>query len=138
MTKTSVRNMFIGSTVVVSIVFAILTILSHKSFPERTHPENITPQVEWGKRVWERNACIDCHTIFGEGAYYAPELGNVIERRGEDFVRTVLKTATVQGWGATRKMPRFDLSEKDIDGLIEFFKWLGNVDTSNWPPNKEG
>jgi nitric oxide reductase subunit C len=130
--------MFIGSTVVVSIVFAILTILSHKSFPERTHPENITPQVEWGKRVWEKNACIDCHTIFGEGAYYAPELGNVIKRRGEAYVRTVLETAAVQGWGATRKMPQFDLSEKDINGLIEFFKWMGNVDTSNWPPNKEG
>ncbi len=138
MTKTSVRNMFIGSTVVVSVVFAILTILSHKSFPERTHPENITPQVEWGKRVWEKNACIDCHTIFGEGAYYAPELGNVIQRRGEAYVRTVLETAAVQGWGATRKMPQFDLSKKDINGLIEFFKWMGNVDTSSWPPNKEG
>ncbi|MFQ5480101.1 MAG: c-type cytochrome [Thermodesulfobacteriota bacterium] len=138
MTKTSVRNIFIGSTVVVSVVFAVLTILSHKSFPDRTHPENITAAVEHGKRVWERHACIDCHTLLGEGAYYAPELANVIDRRGVDFVRTVLETDAKQGWGTVRKMPKFDLSAEDIDGLIAFFQWMGNLNTSNWPPNKEG
>jgi nitric oxide reductase subunit C len=35
-------------------------------------------------------------------------------------------------------MPRFDLSDKDINGLTEFFKWMGEVDTNNWPPNIEG
>lgn len=138
MTKTSVRNIFIGSTVVVVVIFAVLTILSHKSFPERTHPENLTAQVVWGKRVWEKHACIDCHTLLGEGAYYAPELGNVIKRRGVDYVRTVLETDAVQGWGTTRKMPQFDLSKKDINGLIAFFQWMGNIDTNNWPPNIEG
>ncbi|MFQ5442624.1 MAG: c-type cytochrome [Thermodesulfobacteriota bacterium] len=138
MTKNSVRNMFVGVTVIVVLVFLGMTYASHKSFPERTHPENITPEVVWGKKVWERHACIDCHTLFGEGAYYAPELGNVIERRGEPFVRTVLETAAIQGWGTTRKMPKFDFSKKDIDGLMAFFKWMGKVDTNNWPPNKEG
>ncbi len=138
MTKASARNMFIGASVIVWAVLLVLTYLSHVSFPERTHPEKITAQVAYGKKVWERHACIDCHTLFGEGAYYAPELGNVIERRGEEFVRTVLETAAVQGWGTTRKMPRFDLSREDIDALVEFFKWLGEVDTAGWPPNIEG
>ncbi len=134
----SARNMFIVATVVVSAVFLYLTYLSHMSFSASTHPENITSQVEHGKKVWERHACIDCHTLLGEGAYYAPELGNVIARRGEPFVRTVLETAAVQGWGTTRKMPQFDLSKEDIDSLVEFFKWMNEVDTNNWPPNKEG
>ena len=138
MTKASVRNMFIGSTVVVSGILLVLTIMSHQSFPERTHPENITEGVAWGKKVWEKHACINCHTLSGEGAYYAPELSNVISRRGEPYVRTVLEVAAIRGWGSTRKMPQFDLSEKDIDSLIEFFIWMGNVDTENWPPNKEG
>ncbi|MCC6501678.1 MAG: cytochrome c [Deltaproteobacteria bacterium] len=138
MTKTSARNMFIVATVVVSAVFLYLTYLSHMAFPAKTHPENITAQVAHGKEVWERHACIDCHTLLGEGAYYAPELGNVITRRGEEFVRTVLETAAVQGWGTTRKMPQFDLSKQDIDDLVEFFKWMNQVDTNNWPPNKEG
>ena len=138
MTKASARNIFIGGTVVVSAVFLILTYLSHVSYPERTHPEKITEEVEWGKRVWERHACIDCHTLLGEGAYFAPELGNVIERRGEGFVRAMLKTTSEQGWGTTRKMPRFDLSDKDIEGLTQFFIWMNEVDTNDWPPNIEG
>lgn len=138
MTKMSARNMFIVATVVVSAVFLYLTYLSHEAFSARTNAENITSQVAHGKEVWERHACIDCHTLLGEGAYYAPELGNVIARRGEPFVRTVLETAAVQGWGTTRKMPQFDLSKEDIDDLVEFFKWMNEIDTENWPPNKEG
>ena len=138
MTKVSARNMFIVATVVVMVIFLYLTYLSHLAFPAHSHPENITDQVAHGKKVWERHACIDCHTLLGEGAYYAPELGNVISRRGEGYVRTVLETAAVQGWGTTRKMPQFDLSKEDIDDLVEFFKWMDMVDTNNWPPNIEG
>jgi len=138
MTKTSARNMFLVATAVVTSVFLYLTYLSHMSFDARTHPENITSRVAHGKEVWEAHACIDCHTLQGEGAYYAPELGNVITRRGEDYVRTVLETTAVQGWGGTRRMPKFDLSKEDIDSLVEFFKWIDKVDTDKWPPNKEG
>ena len=140
MTKSSARNIFIGGTAVFVVIFLVLTYLSLSgpTLQARTHPENITEEVEWGKKVWEKHACIDCHTLLGEGAYYAPELANVIDRRGEAFVRTVLQTAAVQGWGTTRKMPQFDLSEKDIEGLVEFFKWMGEIDTAGWPPNKEG
>ena len=35
-----------------------------------------------GKHVWERNSCINCHSLLGEGAYFAPELGNVWVRYG--------------------------------------------------------
>lgn len=138
MTKVSARNMFIGVTVIVSVVFLYMTYLSHLGFAVQTNPEKITEEVAHGKEVWERHACIDCHTLLGEGAYYAPELGNVIDRRGEDYVRAVLESTAVQGWGTTRKMPQFDLSEKDIDSLVEFFKWMNEMDTQGWPPNKEG
>ncbi len=140
MTKSSARNIFIGGTLFFAAVFLILTYksLSSETLSKRTHPENISDKVVWGKRIWERNACIDCHTLLGEGAYYAPELGNVIKRRGEAGVRAILKTDALQGWGTVRKMPKFNLSEKDIDGLVEFFKWVGRIDTNNWPPNEQG
>ncbi len=138
MTKASARNMFIGGTAVVAVIFLYLTVISLQAIPERSNSENITAGVIHGKKVWERHACIDCHTLMGEGAYYAPELVNVIERRGEAYVRTVLETAAVQGWGSTRRMPQFDFSKEDIDSLIEFFKWMGEVDTAGWPPNIQG
>jgi hypothetical protein len=42
---------------------------------EQTYP--ISAEAEHGKRIWERRACFDCHTLFGEGARFAPELGKV-------------------------------------------------------------
>lgn len=138
MTKTSVRNMVVGGTIIVSVIFLYMTYLSYASLPERTNTTKITEGVAWGKHVFERHACIDCHTLLGEGAYYAPELGNVIARRGEPYVRTVFETTAKQGWGATRRMPQFDLDKKDIDGLVEFLQWMNEIDTANWPPNIEG
>ncbi len=44
----------------------------------------MTESVIRGKGVWERNNRIGCHTLLGEGAYFAPELGNVVNRRGGD------------------------------------------------------
>ncbi|MBE9532478.1 MAG: cytochrome c [Proteobacteria bacterium] len=138
MTKTSVRNMVVGGTIIVSVIFLYMTYLTYVSLPERANTGKITEGVAWGKHVFERHACIDCHTLLGEGAYYAPELGNVIARRGEAYVRTVFETTAKQGWGATRRMPQFDLDKKDIDGLVEFLIWINEVDTDNWPPNVEG
>ena len=131
MTKASVRNMVVGSTVVVFSVFLYMTYLSHTTFDERSNADKITDKVVLGKRVWEKHACIDCHTLLGEGAYYAPELGNVIKRRGEEGVRAILEMAAEQGWGTDRKMPQFDLSEEEIEGLVEFYISMGNVDTNN-------
>lgn len=138
MTKASARNIFIGGTTVVLVIFLIMTYMSHNYFPESSHPENITSKVALGKEVWEEHACINCHTLLGEGAYYAPELGNVIKRKGEDEVRQILEITAQSGWGTTRRMPQFDLSEEDIDALVEFFIWMGEIDTQNWPPNIEG
>ena len=138
MTKSSVRNMVVGSSVIVFGVFLFMTYLSHNTFAERSNADKITERVALGKHVWEKHACIDCHTLLGEGAYYAPELGNVIKRRGEEGTREILQMAAEQGWGTDRRMPQFDLSEEEIEALVEFFTWMGNVDTDNWPPNIEG
>ncbi len=46
--------------------------------PFSTAIDGIQPDeaVARGKHVWERNSCINCYTILGEGgAYLAPELG---------------------------------------------------------------
>jgi len=37
-----------------------------------------------------------------------------------------------------RQMPQFNLSEKELDDLINFFKWTSEIDTQNWPPKVSG
>ena len=37
-----------------------------------------------------------------------------------------------------RRMPRFKLSDADINALAEFLKYSSEINTSNWPPNDQG
>ena len=73
----------------------------------------------------------------GEGAYFAPELANVYERRGPDFIKAWMKAMPTNAPGR-RQMPQFHLSEEELDALVEFLKWTSEINDENWPPNIEG
>ena len=81
--KSAARNIFYGGSLVFLLIFLGLTAQSHLyALHNSTDVSALTPAVVHGKRIWEKHACINCHTILGEGAYFAPELGNVWVRYG--------------------------------------------------------
>ena len=136
MNKRQARRFAIGSTVVAAVAFIGLTIDSHRQFGKLTNADKITPQVTRGKDVWHANNCINCHTLFGEGAYYAPDLTKITKHRGEAYLRAYLRDPS-KFYDETkhrRLMPKQDLSEQDITGLIAFLDWISNVDNQGWPP----
>ena len=136
-TKSMARNIFYGGSVFFILLFLVLTFDTHKAWPERDNRGALTPQVALGKKVWEENNCIGCHTLLGEGAYFAPELGNVYTRRGPDFIKTWLQ---IQPTGAPgrRQMPQFHLNEEELDAIVAFLKYTSEINTAKWPPNIEG
>jgi len=136
-TKSMARNIYYGGSVFFILLFLALTFQTHQAWPERVRPENITPAVAKGKAVWEENDCIGCHTLLGEGAYFAPELGNVYKRRGPEFIKAWMNAMPTNAPGR-RQMPQFNLSDEDIGNLIEFLKWTSEMNTSAWPPTIEG
>lgn len=146
LTRSAARNIFYGGSLFFFILFAGLTAHSHWYMVNvSTNSETLTEEVKHGKHIWEENSCINCHSILGEGAYFAPELGNVWTRYGgrenPGGARVALK-----GWiraqplniPGRRVMPKFDLSEGELDALIDFLQWTDSIDTQNWPPNKAG
>lgn len=136
-TKSMARNIFFGGATFFFLLLVALTFDTMQVLPKRDHRENITPAVERGKMVWEKNDCIGCHTLMGEGAYFAPELGNVYKRRGGEFIKAWIKAQPTHSPGR-RQMPQFNLTDQELDDLVAFFKWSGEVDTAKWPPNIEG
>ncbi len=119
------------------LLFLALTFDTMKVLPTRDNSQNITPAVEHGKKLWETNNCIGCHTLLGEGAYFAPELGNVYTRRGPDFIKAWIKGQPT-GVPGRRQMPQFNLSDQDLDDLVAFLKYASEINTNKWPPNIEG
>ncbi|MDQ3061153.1 MAG: cytochrome c [Pseudomonadota bacterium] len=136
MNKRQTRLFAIGSSLVAALVFIGLTLDSHRQFDKLTHAENITPAVSRGKDVWHKNNCINCHTLFGEGAYYAPDLTKITQHRGEAYLTAYMRDPS-KFYDETRHrrlMPRQNLSETDITDLISFLDWVSHVDNQGWPP----
>lgn len=139
-TKSMARNIFYGGSLFFMLLFLALTFDTESALPERDNRQNITPQVSLGKQVWEENNCIGCHTLLGEGAYFAPELGNVYQRFGNSTEAIVgfIKSRPVEGIPGRRSMPQFNLSDEELEAVAEFLKYSSGIDTNNWPPNIQG
>ena len=137
-TKEMARNIFYGGSLFFILVFVGLVFHTETTLPERTNEAAMTEAVVRGKKVWEVNQCIGCHSLLGEGAYFAPELGNVYKRRGPDFIKTWIRDMSPSGVPGRRQMPQFNLTEQQLDDMVEFLKWTGEINTENWPPNIEG
>jgi nitric oxide reductase subunit C len=136
MNKRQTRIFAIASTAVATLAFLGLTLDSHRQFPTLTNEDKLTPQVVAGKDVWHKNNCINCHTLFGEGAYYAPDLTKIAKLRGDQYLTAYMKDPSkfYDEKRHRRLMPKQDLSDTDISNLISFLTWVSNVDNQGWPP----
>lgn len=137
-TKSMARNVFYGGSVFFFLLFLGLTFDTVRALPKRDMRHNITPLVAEGKKVWETRNCIGCHTLLGEGAYFAPELGNVVARYGEEGVKAFITSRPVDGIPGRRSMPQFNLTERELEAITAFLKHVGTIDTAKWPPNIQG
>ena len=133
LSKSAARAFFFIGTIGFSVIFLGLTFDTIRRVPAQTKAQNITPQVMQGKILWEKNNCMGCHTLLGEGAYYAPELTKVYERRGPDFMKAMLRDPQAM-YPGQRRMVQYDFADADIEALVAFLKWIGDMDLNGFPP----
>jgi len=142
--KGMARNIYYGGGFFTFLLLIGLTVDTMLVLPDRDHRENITEQVAHGKELWENNNCIGCHTLMGEGAYFAPELANVFDRYGrgseENFKQFMQSWMAIQPLKTPgrRQMPQFNLSENEVNDLSDFLIWTSRIDDNDWPPNIQG
>lgn len=136
-TKATARNIFYGGTVFSILLFLALTFHTTRRIPQRIPTETPSLEVARGKVLWETRNCIGCHSLLGEGAYFAPELGNVYKRRGPVFIKIWIKAQPTKVAGR-RQMPQFHFTDQQLDDLVAFLKWASEINTENWPPNIQG
>jgi nitric oxide reductase subunit C len=139
-TKSMARNIFYGGSMFFFLLFLVLTFDTIMTLPKRDNREAITPVVAQGKLLWEENDCIGCHTLLGEGAYFAPELGNVYTRFGnsKDAIKGFIMSRPKDGIPGRRSMPQFNFNDEELDALAEFLKYASEINTAGWPPNIQG
>lgn len=138
-TKAMARNIFYGGSAFFILLFLALTYDTETVLPERDNRENLTEQVAHGKALWEENNCIGCHSLLGEGAYFAPELGNAYKRLGgADGIKGFIMSRPKDGIPGRRSMPQFNFTPEELDAIAAFLKYSSEIDTADWPPNIQG
>ena len=138
LSKKQAKTFFLGGTVVTFLVFIGLTIYSFSKSNDQSNYGDLTESAIRGKEIWETNNCMGCHTILGEGAYYAPELTKVVDRlnakysgEGEEVIKSILMSEVP--WQPNgRKMVAYGMTDAEASDMVEFFKWIGNIDLNGF------
>ena len=131
LSKKQARAFFLGGTVVTFLIFIGLTVYSLSAAQDQSNIEDLSESAIRGKWLWDKNNCMGCHTIMGEGGYYAPELTKVVERRGDAYIKAALMSPVP--WQPNgRKMVAYNMSEAEASDMVEFFKWIGNIDLNGF------
>jgi nitric oxide reductase subunit C len=99
--------------------------------------------VTLGKKTTQAKNCMNCHTLLGNGAYYAPDLtkawldqawgGAGHEEAMVQFLLDPEKYART--YGSNRKMPNLGITEEEARGVVAFLKWMSAIDTNGFPHN---
>ena len=133
LSKSAARALFLSGTFLLSAVFIWLTVDTFQRIPAQTNSDDLNESVVRGKQIWEENNCMGCHTLLGEGAYYAPELTRVYERRGPAFIAQMLRDPEAV-YPGERKMVKYDFTDGEVQDVIAFFEWIGRMDLNGFPP----
>ena len=130
MSNKAARNLFILGSLFFFAIFLGLTYDTMGKLDGRA-PE-ITEQINAGKKVWHKYDCIGCHTIFGNGSYFAPDLTKTTVNKPKSFLKQFLMDPKSANPNAS--MPKLGIRSEEADDLIAFLDWTSKVDTNGWPP----
>ena len=100
-----------------------------------------------GKLTSQAKNCMNCHTLLGNGAYYAPDLTKAwLDPAWEDMIAMTGKATREEAMSAflqnpsqypthSRMMPNLGITEKEAQGLVAFLKHMSSIDTNGFPRN---
>ena len=103
-----------------------------------------------GKLTSQTKNCMNCHTLLGNGAYYAPDLtkawldpawsktGPMMAMTGkstrEEAMAEFLQHPSTYPTHA-RMMPELGITAEEAKGLVAFLKHMSSIDTNGFPRN---
>ena len=100
--------------------------------------------VDLGKKTSQAKNCMNCHTLLGNGAYFAPDLTKAwldqgwlsTQLREDAMVKFLIDPEkNARTFGSNRKMPNLAITEAEAKGLVAFLKWMSSIDTNGFPYN---
>jgi nitric oxide reductase subunit C len=99
--------------------------------------------VSHGKLTTQAKNCMECHTLLGNGAYYAPDLTKAWldpgwgskENREAAMVAFLMDPSDKLHNSIGRRMPKLGITEAEAKATVAFLKWMSAIDTNGFPHN---
>lgn len=113
-------------------------------FGKALNEEEAEKLVDHGKKTIQAKNCMNCHTLLGNGAYFAPDLTKAwldkgwgdTESRETAMVNFLLDPEkNARTFGSNRKMPNLDITQPEAEAIVAFLKWMSAIDTNGFPHN---
>ena len=121
-------GLFVATSLVAFAAFIVVMAISIRG-PAGRRPSEAAIE---GKKAWQRRGCVECHTIFGNGGYNAPDLTREVSGRGVPWISHFLQDPPVMRPGTRERHPA--LNPDEAQSLIEYLKHLDRIVTPGWPP----
>lgn len=124
------NRIFFGAGTLIGAMVLIMTVMMTTT--------NITPtdEVVRGFELWQTYGCESCHTLYGQGGHYAPDLTHIYSLRGEEYIRDFMVDPSAYHPNQ-RLMPRFTINQTEIGDLIAMLAWTTSTEpvAGVWSPN---
>ena len=118
-------------------------------FGKEWSPKEARELLHLGKLTVQAKNCMNCHTLLGNGSYYAPDLtkawldpkwnnGTMTAITGkstkEEAMAEFLQHPSQYATHA-RRMPDLGITAKEAQGIVAFLKHMSAIDTNGFPRN---
>jgi len=112
-------------------------------FGKELSEEEAEALVKLGKLTTQAKNCMNCHTLLGNGAYYAPDLTKswldqywgTSEIREVQMVEFIKDPSDKLHNSMGRRMPKLGITDEEARGVVAFLKWMSSIDTNGFPYN---
>jgi nitric oxide reductase subunit C len=112
-------------------------------FGKKLTEEEAAALVSKGKLNTQAKNCMACHTLLGNGAYYAPDLTKSWldpswgskEVREQQMVDFLMNPQDRLHNGLGRRMPNLGITEEEARATVAFLKWMSAINTLGFPHN---
>lgn len=112
-------------------------------FGKKLTEEEAMALVSKGKLTTQAKNCMNCHTLLGNGAYYAPDLTKAWldpawgskEVREQSMVEFLMDPTDKLHNASGRRMPNLGITEEEARATVAFLKWMSAIDTNGFPTN---
>lgn len=112
-------------------------------FGQKLGAEQAEALVRQGKLTVQAKNCMNCHTLLGNGAYFAPDLTKAwldplwgaANEREQQIVAFLLDPTDKPHNVLGRRMPNLHLTQDEAKAVTGFMKWMAAIDTNGFPYN---